>query len=173
MSHSGKLNSAASLCSGYIAETPKGKGNQWIRLIGAIKSHFSFTIFSPSAKATPSLQVFNDVAYHTYQTLPQKYLITKNYLFADFPSHNSVLKGLALLGYIALSLKKRGDFYLKNVTVFFSTSTAYNKNYDCQMRKSFRNIIEGKEKNEAASLKRKPKPRRHILMFEISSFSLT
>ena len=41
MSHSGKLNSAASLCSGYIAETPKGKGNQWIRLIGAIKSHFS------------------------------------------------------------------------------------------------------------------------------------
>ena len=66
MSHDGKLNSAASLCSGYIAETPKGKGNQWIRLIGAIKSHFSFTIFSPSAKATPSLQVFNDVAYHTY-----------------------------------------------------------------------------------------------------------
>ena len=31
-----KVNSAVA-----FAETPKGKGNQWIRLIGAIKSHFS------------------------------------------------------------------------------------------------------------------------------------
>ena len=46
-----KVNSTAA-----FAETPKGKGNQWIRLIGAIKSHFPLTIFSHYA-------VNDDVAY--------------------------------------------------------------------------------------------------------------
>ena len=57
-----KVNSTAA-----FAETPKGKGNQWIRLIGAIKSHFS-SQFS--------------LAIHSMM-LPL-FLQEKNYLFADF-----------------------------------------------------------------------------------------